>query len=57
MEASRGNAAAICERLLWDLIDDIADVCQQANSRFDRQRFHSAAPARHDPSHGGLVHD
>ena len=28
--------------ILWDLADDIADVCAAENPRFDRQRFRTA---------------
>ncbi len=28
--------------ILWDLADDLADVCATENPRFDRQRFRTA---------------
>ena len=28
--------------VLWDLADDIADLCARENGRFDRQRFRVA---------------
>ena len=29
-------------RVLWDLANDIADICARENGRFDRQRFRTA---------------
>ncbi len=35
-------ADRIAPRVLWDLADDIADICSAENGRFDRQRFRRA---------------
>ncbi len=41
-EALAWHADKLPPELFWDLVDDIGDVCQRENSRFDRQRFRRA---------------
>ncbi len=36
------HADVIPAETLWDLADDLADVCAAENPRFDRQRFRTA---------------